>query len=182
MTDIADERRQDEGVRERAASTMQQAASVTQEKAVELREKSAGQVRQQLDARTTDAGRQARSVAQALRRSGEDLRGQGNDQAARVTESTAQRVEALGDYLQRVDGDQLLRDAERFARERPWLVAGVGLFAGLVASRVIKASSERRYAHGSSISSASTPSSSRLESDPLGRPRGGEFDDLQRGA
>jgi hypothetical protein len=145
MTEVAGERQQDEGVRERAASTVQQAASATQEKAVELRSRSADQVRQQLDTRTTDVGRQARSVAQALRRSGENLRGEGNAQAAGVTDIAAERVDQLGRYLERIDGDQLLRDAERFARQRPWLLAGIGLLGGMVASRMMKASSERRY-------------------------------------
>ena len=174
MTNVADETRQDEGARERASSAVQGAASVTQEKAVELREKGAGQLRQQLDTRTTDAGGQARNVAQALRKSGEDLRGQGNDQAARMTEMAAQRAESLGDYLERVDGDQLLRDAEKFARERPWLLAGVGMFAGLIASRLMKASSERRYATGAPRRN--------VERDPgVAVVRGGEFDEPRRG-
>jgi hypothetical protein len=145
MTEIAGERQQDEGVRDRAASTVQQAASATQEKAVELRSRSADQVRQQLDTRTTDVGHQARSVAQALRKSGENLRGEGNAQAAGVTDTAAERVEQLGRYLEQVDGDQMLRDVERFARQRPWLLAAAGLLAGMVASRMLKASSERRY-------------------------------------
>jgi ElaB/YqjD/DUF883 family membrane-anchored ribosome-binding protein len=145
MTEVAGERQQDEGVRQRAASTVQEAASATQEKAVELRSKSADQLREQLNSRTNGVGSQARSVAQALRRSGENLRGEGNTQAAGITEGAAERVEQLGRYLEQVDGDQMLRDAERFARQRPWLLAGIGLLSGLVASRMMKASSERRY-------------------------------------
>jgi hypothetical protein len=145
MTEIADERRQEEGVRERAASTVQDAASATQDKAMELRSRGGEQLRQQLDTRTTDAGREARSVAQALRQSGDSLRGEGKTQAASVTTGAADRVEQLAQYLERVDGDELLRDAEQFARRRPWLIAGMSLVAGLVASRMMKASSERRY-------------------------------------
>jgi ElaB/YqjD/DUF883 family membrane-anchored ribosome-binding protein len=145
MTEVADERQQGEGVRERAAGTVQDAASTAQDKAMELRSRGASRLRDQLDTRTTDVGRQARNVAQALRQSGENLRGQGNEQAAGVTDTTAERVEQLGEYLERVDGDRLLRDAERFARQRPWLLAGMGLFAGLIASRMMKASSEERY-------------------------------------
>jgi ElaB/YqjD/DUF883 family membrane-anchored ribosome-binding protein len=145
MTEVAGERQQDEGVRERAASTVQQAASATQEKAVELRSKSADQLREQLNTRTNGVGSQARSVAQALRQSGQNLRGEGNAQAAGITEGAAERVEQLGRYLEQVDGDQMLRDAERFARQRPWLLAGIGLLSGLVASRMMNASSERRY-------------------------------------
>lgn len=145
MTDIADETRQEEGVRERASSAVEQATSATQEKAAEIRARGASQVRQQLDTRTTEVGGQARTVAHALRRSGDDLRNEGNPQAAGITDSVAERVERLGDYLERVDGDQMLRDAEAFARRRPWLIAGIGMFAGLIASRLIKASSESRF-------------------------------------
>jgi ElaB/YqjD/DUF883 family membrane-anchored ribosome-binding protein len=144
MTEVA-EGKQSEGARDRAASTAKDAASATQEKAVELRSKGADQLRQQLDTRTNDAGRQAQSVAQAIRKSGENLRGEGNSQAAGVTDAAAERIEHLGKYLEQANGDELLRDAERFARQRPWLLAGIGLFAGLVASRMMKASSERRY-------------------------------------
>jgi hypothetical protein len=54
-------------------------------------------------------------------------------------------VERFGGYLERASGEELLRDAEDFARRRPWMVAGIGLVAGLAASRFLKASSERRY-------------------------------------
>ena len=145
MTNVADERRQDEGVRERAGGAVEDAASAAQDKAIELRSKGASQLRDQLDTRTTDVGRQAKTVAQALRQSGQNLRGEGNTQAASVTNSAAERVEQLGEYLERIQGDELLRDAERFARRRPWLLAGMTLFAGLVASRMMKASSEQRY-------------------------------------
>ena len=145
MTEVADERRQGEGVRERTGGAVEEAASAAQDKAVELRSKSANQLRDQLDTKTNDVGRQAKSVAQAFRQSGEKLRGEGNTQAASATDMAAQRVEQLGEYLERVQGDELLRDAERFARRRPWLLAGIGMVAGLVASRMMKASSEQRY-------------------------------------
>jgi len=37
-----------------------------------------------------------------------------------------------------------MADAEDFARRQPWLVAGVGLIAGFVLARSLKASSGRR--------------------------------------
>lgn len=144
MTNVA-EGQQEEGVRERAASAAQDAASTTQEKVIELRSRGADQLRGQLDSRTTDAGRQAQDVASALRQSGEQLRSDGKSHAATVTEGAAERVERFGQYLERVNGNELMDDAERFVRQRPWMVAGVALFAGLAASRMMKASSERRY-------------------------------------
>jgi hypothetical protein len=43
------------------------------------------------------------------------------------------------------DGDRILGDVEDFARSNPWAVAAGGLALGFVASRVLKASSSRRY-------------------------------------
>jgi ElaB/YqjD/DUF883 family membrane-anchored ribosome-binding protein len=145
MTNVAEGRQQDEGARERAASAVQDAASTTQEKAMELRSRGTDQLRQQLDSRTTDAGRQAQEVGRALKQTGEQLRSDGKSQAAGITEAAAERVEHLGRYLESVSGNELLDDAERFARRRPWLLAGIGLVVGVAASRMMKVSSERRY-------------------------------------
>ena len=68
-----------------------------------------------------------------------------SQQVAHLTDSRPNSVERFGGYLERASGEELLRDAEDFARRRPWMVAGIGLVAGLAASRFLKASSERRY-------------------------------------
>jgi hypothetical protein len=62
-----------------------------------------------------------------------------------VLEGVAQRVEKLGQYLAANDGDRLLRDVERMARNQPWLIVGGGAVLGFVAARFTKASSTRRY-------------------------------------
>ena len=63
----------------------------------------------------------------------------------RAASGVAERLERFGGYLEGAKGDDLLRDGERFARERPWLVAGAAALVGFTASRLLKASSERRY-------------------------------------
>ena len=60
-----------------ASSKMQEATSVAQEKGSELREQGSVRLREQFDQRSTEAGSQVRSVAEALRRSGNDLGGRG---------------------------------------------------------------------------------------------------------
>ena len=137
-----------EGVVDQAKSELGDVASSVQNKAVELKEQGRGKLGETLDRRTTEVGGQARQAAQVLRQSGSQMLTQadGNgQQVAHLTELAADRVEQLGGYLERTSGDQLLRDAEEFARRRPWMVAGFGLMAGLAASRFLKASSERRY-------------------------------------
>jgi hypothetical protein len=110
-----------------------------------LREQGSARLRDQFDRRSTQAGTQVRSLAEALRRSGNDLRNEGNGNAAQVTGQAADRIERLGTYLEQKRGDELMRDVERFARRRPWMLAGLGMLAGVGAARFMKASSEQRY-------------------------------------
>ena len=78
------------------------------------------------------------------RRVAEDLRGQGDEETARLTEAAADRAERLSGYLRDSDGDRFLRDIEGFARRRPMVAATAGFLVGLAASRFVKASAERR--------------------------------------
>ena len=103
------------------------------------------QVREQLDQRSSQAGEQVQAMGQALQAGVEQLRSEGKDVPAKVIAQVAERAEDLGAYLQASQADQVLMDLERFARRRPWVTAGVGVLAGFVASRFVKASAERRY-------------------------------------
>ena len=115
--------------------------------ATRAKESGRRELREQLDERTTQVGRQARSLADAVRRSGKTLQSQGNDEVGveRITSGVADRLERAGGYLERARGEEMLRDAERFVRDRPWLVTSAAAAAGFVASRVFKASAEGRY-------------------------------------
>ena len=116
------------------------------EQVSDMKEKGSLQLREQLDERTTQAGQGMRSFAGALRRSGSDLQDEsGGASVSRVTEGVADRVERVGSYLEGASGDDLLRDAEDFARRQPWVVAGAAAAVGFAVSRLLKASSESRY-------------------------------------
>ena len=99
----------------------------------------------QLDRRSTQAGEQVQAMGSALQSGVEQLRSEGKDVPAQVMTQVAERAEDLGAYLQSAQADQMLTDLERFARRRPWVTAGVGVLAGFVASRFVKASADRRY-------------------------------------
>ena len=157
MAKTVEETGQD-GVVGQASAQVQEAASAAQEKAVELKEQGKGKLGETLDQRTNEAGVQARKLAQALRRSGEQLSNEGEgQQVAGLAEGAADRIERLGGYLERTNGAELMRDVEDFARRRPWIVAGMGLLAGLAASRFLKASSERRYEGSTSAGGGASP-------------------------
>src|SRR3954451_1719847 len=122
-------------------STTQQAKDKAQQAAGQARRG----VRDQVDTRSTQAGERVSGMAGDMRGVSEHLRGQGKEQPARLAEQAAQRAESLGDYLQRSDGDTILRDVEDFGRRGPGAVIAGGLALGFAASRFLKASSSRRY-------------------------------------
>jgi hypothetical protein len=127
-----------------------------QEKAQEVREQAGEKVRDatgqardrvrgQIDQRSTQAGEQVHQHAGDLRDVASQLRQQGKDGPARVADQVAERAERAGSWMKESDADRILADIEDAARSNPWAVAAGGLALGFVASRVLKASSSRRY-------------------------------------
>ena len=89
-------------------------------------------------------------VSQAIRQSGEQLRGD-QPQIASLADTAAQQVDRAGDYLRQTDFQGIVRGAEDFARRQPAVFLGGALALGLVASRFLKASpndGQSRYGRG----------------------------------
>ncbi len=127
------------------SGTQGQGESLTQQGS-ELKQMGKAQLRDQIDQRTTQAGEQVRSFADVLRRTGSEIEGgSGSGSVTQIASGAADRLERVGGYLEGAKGDDLLRDAERVARERPLLVAGAAAAVGFTLSRLLKASSESRY-------------------------------------
>src|SRR5580765_7858438 len=103
-----------EQVKERASEGAQQ----VQEKASEAKERTRDLVSGQIDSRSTQVGEQMTHTAGALRQTAQQLRGDQQAQPAQVLEGVAERVGKLGQYLTATDGDRLLRDVERMARNQ----------------------------------------------------------------
>jgi ElaB/YqjD/DUF883 family membrane-anchored ribosome-binding protein len=120
-------------------------ASNAQDKAKEAAGEARGRVREEVDRRSTEIGGRVGSSAGDARSVADELRKQGKDTPARYVEQAADRAERLGSYLERSDGDRIVRDVEDFARRNPWAVAAGGLALGFAASRMLKASSGERY-------------------------------------
>ena len=131
--------------KERVQETAQQVQEQVDQKAQEMRGKAGERVRQELDTRSTQAGEQVTTTADAIRRVGEQLRGEGNDTPAKYADQVAEHTERLGGYLTEANADRILRDLESFARRRPWVAALGGAAVGFLASRFVKASSASRY-------------------------------------
>ena len=133
---------------------VQQAATSVKDRAQQAKDQAQTRVRDEVDRRSTEVGNQLTAVATAVRSSGEQLRQEGNDASARLVERGADRIESLGDYLARTDGDALLRQVESYGQRHPWFVAGGGLLLGFAAARFLKAS-QSRTANGSAGSAPS---------------------------
>jgi ElaB/YqjD/DUF883 family membrane-anchored ribosome-binding protein len=130
-------------------------------KARELGEDVSFQVREQLDQRSTQAGEQVQAMSDALQSGVAQLRSEGKEVPAKVMTQLAERAEDLGAYLQSAHADRMLTDFERFARRRPWVTAGVGILAGFVTSRFVKASADRRYVGSQSNGGGYVPQTQR---------------------
>jgi ElaB/YqjD/DUF883 family membrane-anchored ribosome-binding protein len=150
-------------VREKGAELVSAAQEQVETKAGELRGEAGFQLSEQVNQRSTELGDQVQALGEALRSGAQQLRTQGKAPTATIAEKAAQAAEDVGRYLQSSDADRILGDVERFARQRPWLTAGVGALAGFVASRFVKASGDRRYeaAQGNGQTRGYGPQSSR---------------------
>ena len=130
-----------DGVKEKAQEVRDQAGEQVRKATGQAR----GRAREQVDQRSTQVGDQVHHHASDLREVAHQLRAQGKDGPARIADQVAERAERAGSWMKESDGDRILGDVEDFARSNPWAVVAGGLAIGFVASRVLKASSSRRY-------------------------------------
>jgi len=137
-----DKAQQAAGAAQGAAS---QVAGQVQDQAQQVAGQARGALRAQVDQRSTQAGQTVKATAHDVRAVAEQLRSQGKDAPARLAEQAADRIEGVGSYLERADGDRILNDVEDLARRQPWTVMLGGLAVGFAASRFLKASSTNRY-------------------------------------
>jgi hypothetical protein len=169
----------DGGVKEQ---TQEKAQDVRQQAGERMRQASGqarDRVREQVDQRSTQAGERVHRQASDVRDIAQQLREQGKDGPAKVAEQVAERAERAGSWMKESDADQILSDVEDFARSNPWAVAAGGLALGFVASRMLKASSSRRYEqrtrNGGQVTSAggattTRPAGASGVGDPLATP------------
>lgn len=142
------------------------------EKTSEIRQQARTKLRDQLQERSTDVGRQLSSVGGAVSEAAQKLRDDGNSSAADLTERAGEKVSQVATYLEHADGDRVLHDLEEFGRRQPMLAAVGGLAVGFVASRFLKASAARRYQGVESDPwggpmATSPPTSTRTEGPPV---------------
>lgn len=97
------------------------------------------QVGTQVNSQLTRGADVLGQVSQAIRQSGEQIRGE-QPQIASFADTAAQQVEKAGQFLRQTDFKGLIHETEGFARRQPAVFLGGALALGLVASRFLKAS------------------------------------------
>jgi len=119
-----------------SGSTEQQSSGILNQ----VREKAASQLNEQ-KARATDG---LGNVAQAVRQSTHHLREQQYDTVAQFVERAADQIERFSNHLRERDLNDLVSEAQRFARQQPAVFIGSSFAAGILAARFIKASRPTR--------------------------------------
>ena len=121
------------------------------------------------------------AVVHAAQQTGRQLREQGQDNVATYADRAAQQAQRLSGYLRAHEVDDLVGEAESFARRQPQLFLAGGLALGLVAARFFKSSARhhngngqpnpgammaRSGAYGGNFNAASSPMSTGYPSTP----------------
>ena len=152
MTDTAERAggtgQPDQSTADQAKEKVQEKAQQVQQKSQEVKGQAGDRVRRELDNRTAQAGSQLQFTADAMRRTGEQLRDEGKEGPAKAATAVAERAERFGNYMTATNADRMLHDVEDFARRQPLLFALGGATLGFLASRFVKASSSGRYQSG----------------------------------
>jgi ABC-type transporter Mla subunit MlaD len=107
-----------------------------------IRDEAKDEIQRFTDQRKDQAASFIKDVANALRDVTSKLDEQGHDRIARYTGVAADKLSEVGDDIPQRDLGDLLRQAERLAREQPAVYIGALFIAGFGAARFLRASGE----------------------------------------
>jgi ElaB/YqjD/DUF883 family membrane-anchored ribosome-binding protein len=99
------------------------------------------------------------SVAQALHQAADKLNEQNEDVVARYTDTAAQRIEQFADSLRSRTLDDLVGQAEQFARRQPEVFLGTAVATGFLIARFLRTSGNRASQRRSNLSYGGTAGS-----------------------
>jgi hypothetical protein len=85
------------------------------------------------------------SVAQAVRRSTQELRQQHHETVAEYVDRAADQLELMSTRLKNKDMSELMRDAQNLAKRQPAIFIGTAFMLGLVGARFMKSSPTDAY-------------------------------------
>ena len=126
---------------DKAKQKSQEAAGRSKRLVGVLADEARREVETRLNDRKDFVASSVETLAQALRDGSEQMRAQGQVAPARVLDLVAGGIAQFGGTLQNKEIDQVIRDTERFARERPGVFLAAAVALGVVAGRFLKSSS-----------------------------------------
>jgi len=128
-------------VLEQAKDQAQEVLQTAKQRGGELVDQTRAQLQSQLSTQKETAATSIGTVAQAIRQTGEQLRGQEQAMVAEYAGRLADVVEDVSGYLRERSIEDLTGDVERFARRNPAVFLGVAFGLGFLAARFLKSSS-----------------------------------------
>jgi vacuolar-type H+-ATPase subunit H len=130
--------------KDQLADTVSEVTQQATETVGQLASSAKHQVTSQIDTQKQKASDTLTSVARALRQTGSQLRSQDQAPVADYTSKAADQVERLSTFLRDHDVNDILHEAEQFARRSPALFLGGAFALGLLGARFLKSSSQQR--------------------------------------
>jgi len=154
------------GVKDQIGEQVGPAVDQVQDKAGQAFSQVREQVTTRLDSQKDKAAEGLTQAAEAVRKTGEQLRQQEQvGVVANYTDDAAETIERLANFLRERDVAQIMGDAERFARQRPTMFLASAFTLGLAAARFLKSSPSSQgngngmsYGYGQAPRQLSSPS------------------------
>lgn len=122
-----------------------EAAHQAKEQTRQVAEQAKGEARSMAESRKSQVSSEINSIARAFRNSGEQLRKQNEEPVARYATQIADKLENASTYINQRSVDDILTDAEDFARRKPEIFLGGAFGLGLLVSRFFKSSERNLY-------------------------------------
>lgn len=131
-------RETEDTVKSAASEAMEQAKSTASKTATNIR----SMLQERLDTGYRKAEERLSSVVSDMRKAADTLEQQGQPGASKIVNSATKQAERLTSYMESKSAEDLLAEANRYAREHMWIVIAGGMLLGVAAARFLKASGE----------------------------------------
>lgn len=130
---------------DKARETVSEVAEQAKQQTRELTDTAKEEALSMVESRKSQVTSELHNIAQAFRTSGKELENRSEAPVAHYANTIADRLEDASQYLSGRSVDDLLADAEDFARNQPELFLGGAFGVGLLISRFFKSSGRDYY-------------------------------------
>lgn len=138
-------RTEEQGKTSEAKQKARETAEQAKEQTRQVAEQAKGEARSMAETRKRQVSSEINSIAQAFRSSGQQLRMQDEEPVARYATQIADKLDNAASYIQDRSVDDIVTDAEDFARRKPEVFLGGAFGLGLLVSRFFKSSERNLY-------------------------------------